>query len=1616
MGLGGDNQPVTRYNGLRTSEALLGTPVVVGIGQVRMSWKLLWYGAFSSQVAKQAGGSGASKGGTNYVYSASVIGAVCMGPCSSFLGVWDSIGRYAMDTSTEIAVLPGSGSITYTPINQANYKQDLGVGLVTAYSVVANDYGSPGSTTLAGTQNVPLKYTTNPTPPPGYYTITGLPTTPVYVFNSAQAGASVVIVYVAYRYLIQEEENDIAAATVTVQYQSEYNEDIGVTFYPSGVALTKVGGTPTVTGTYNPNGGNYKFAAVDFGQAVTISYTYKDPNTDSNAPNTLNLTFFGGALGQSPWSYLTSGFPSQALGYSEIAYVASLGMYLGFSPVLPQLNFEILCPFSFGAGIPDANPADAIYGLLTNPSYKYNFPATNIDKSLLGSYSIPGSVTSGVFVPGEVLLQSSTGAEANLISATAPMTVGLLYGAAAPDASHTWVGQTSGAVYTPTSVPLFQGGSAARAQWSANSFFISDILDSQTSLMDTISRWCEAGQVYVSWDEGMLKFIPLCDTTVVGNGVTYSPPTQPVIDIDDNDFFPGKGKDPITFSQTPWQNRWNRVNVRWSVRTNDYNTDILQVQDEASVQQYGLISESPQDWQFICTEAAAQFAANLRLQRMSAIYTTYKFTLKSNFAFLSPGDIITLTDGQLGTSGTLFGRTPVRITKMSDDPRTGIAIEAENFPWSVGAALLGNPQAQLPSNTLDGPQEDPGDTVPVIFELPNQAAQFQGGKIYIFGNGSNVNWGGFDAYVSLNGTDYNFYGRYSTPARIGITTADLPAHADPDNTNTLTVNMQQSGAVLQSVTAADRDAFVTLSAIVSPGASITPQNPAGLGTNIGTSASGSSQGSAGPNALASVSDVAPGGPSVAWTNPNGVLASSTFATSALTATTGTPSEVTDLLLCLSNFTVPYPGIGPIVGVQVQFDAKLTGVSGSGQVGISGVLAGYAATPRNTPALTTGLVTYVLGGPTDLWGVAPGQIVALGGNLIGFPLSLQATAILTGGSSYSATPNIQNVKVTIFWNAAGAAAEWTNVNGITGSGSPSQVALLDTSLSQWLAATQFNFNLPFGFILAGVQVSFTSGGGPGPDFLTFQLAAGGLRIGQAKSLNISPTGFFNAALGGPTDIWGTAPGLDLDLDALNDPSFGIMLMATGEIGSTVSVNNVQIKLWGTSTTNLELISYETSVLVGNNTYALTSLRRGILGSVPCDHPAASVFARLDQATIEYDVPGNFTGSTIFFKLCSFNAYGNQTQSLAIVTAYAVDILGLSPGAIDPVTGALRTGTPNFKVPSIEAVVDAAHGTFGIQNIPAGYAWMGIPTSGGSAPPVWQKVLSAGGGSGQVSNLFVIEVNVNTDAEAWDFLEVDTTLGPVTITMPPALQNSDVAIGVKKVSLDANPVIIVGSADPSSDDTIELQTQQEITTPGEAYTFMSDGDNPNWLIASSYLPAANPALGIIDSATGTLFPKIPVGGGAGQFGTGVANRLNVWLFRLDTQLSFNSLRFNLNSAAAGSVIGVGVYDQSGNRLVHWDNIPGTVANPNMLATPTGGAVLLEPGYYYWAFALSTTSTGAPVTEASVQTDGSQTNSMPYNRSLIRSGTAANPMASGVMPATLGTLTAGIETFLPYWTVEP
>jgi hypothetical protein len=246
----------------------------------------------------------------------------------------------------------------------------------------------------------------------------------------------------------------------------------------------------------------------------------------------------------------------------------------------------------------------------------------------------------------------------------------------------------------------------------------------------------------------------------------------------------------------------NYVQVQWTNRENDYNVELTPEQNDAFINTYGFRPESPQTWEFLTTQAAATWALNLRLKRNCYIRANYKFWLPFWFAALEPMDMIVLPTGEA-----------VRITQIEDDPNGRLSIEAEQ--WSYGTADV-TLYPKQPATSYQPTQSGalPGNTYPVIFEATPQSLLAKPNTVQFAVAGNQAAWGGCQIYASPDGTTWTQIDRVTSQARSGLLFASLASHADPDTSDTLSVDMTISGGELVSVTAAQWNAFASLAAIV----------------------------------------------------------------------------------------------------------------------------------------------------------------------------------------------------------------------------------------------------------------------------------------------------------------------------------------------------------------------------------------------------------------------------------------------------------------------------------------------------------------------------------------------------------------------------------------------------------------------------------------------------------------------------------------------------------------------------------------------------------------------------------------------------------------------------------
>lgn len=330
----------------------------------------------------------------------------------------------------------------------------------------------------------------------------------------------------------------------------------------------------------------------------------------------------------------------------------------------------------------------------------------------------------------------------------------------------------------------------------AAGLFVSPTYTSQRAAADVIQELCDATNAAPVWSGGVLNIIPYGDTAITGNGTTFTPNLTPAYDLTDDDYSDNGGP-PVLITRSTPADAYNRVQVEFKNRANQYNTEVVSVEDQDAIEKYGLKTNSMITMDFVCTSAIAKQMAQLALQRMLYKRNVYEFELNARFAMLEPMDIVTLTDPGLGMT-----KTPVRIITIEEQD-SSFKITAEDLPIGVAAAATyAHDDGVRWTNATDiAPLSV---AAPVIFEMPaDPSATGLSVGIAAGSQVGDVAYGGCNVWLSLEGTNYQQEGTIWGSSRYGTLSGALAAHASgTDAMNTAHLALRSDGQMI-SGSAAD---------------------------------------------------------------------------------------------------------------------------------------------------------------------------------------------------------------------------------------------------------------------------------------------------------------------------------------------------------------------------------------------------------------------------------------------------------------------------------------------------------------------------------------------------------------------------------------------------------------------------------------------------------------------------------------------------------------------------------------------------------------------------------------------------------------------------------------------
>jgi hypothetical protein len=373
----------------------------------------------------------------------------------------------------------------------------------------------------------------------------------------------------------------------------------------------------------------------------------------------------------------------------------------------------------------------------------------------------------------------------------------------------------AGASIDATSLALY------RTYCQAQGLFFSPDITSQEQVSQVLDRWAQLTNSWIFWSGSAIKFVPLGDSPITANGVTYTPNTTPLYDLGYEDLIVDGSGPPLTVTRTDPADAYNHLKLEIKDRSNAYNSAIVEWKDQALVDQFGQVDSPNTQAHEYCDTGIAAIAAQLIGYRGAYIRNTYNFKLGWDVAtILEPGDIVTITEPHIG-----LNKLPVRIKELEEDDKGNWTVSAEEFPGDIGTEKGVQPVQPTVNSTVDYNIAPGSVNPPGIFE-PD--ASLTGGVAQVFlAVSGGPDWGGCIVHLSFDdfATSDNIIGSITNPATQGVLTATLASHADPDLADTLAIDTTESDAVMPTdATNADADAFRTLSWITPSFTTAAPSN------------------------------------------------------------------------------------------------------------------------------------------------------------------------------------------------------------------------------------------------------------------------------------------------------------------------------------------------------------------------------------------------------------------------------------------------------------------------------------------------------------------------------------------------------------------------------------------------------------------------------------------------------------------------------------------------------------------------------------------------------------------------------------------------------------------------
>lgn len=261
---------------------------------------------------------------------------------------------------------------------------------------------------------------------------------------------------------------------------------------------------------------------------------------------------------------------------------------------------------------------------------------------------------------------------------------------------------------------------------------------------------------YIFWSNDRLKIVPRADRPVG----KWKPDKQIRYNLTPDDFIPQSGGACISYSRKDSSEIYNRVSVEFLNRSNSYEKEIVNYQDNDDIKEFGVRQASTIQAHYLYTKTRAVKLAEELCRKYK--YERVKYTFKLDWAFcrLEPGDLVMLSDPAMGIENqpamidSVTEGTDGILTFTAISRAKGVYDEAEyNVHENERPLIDFNP--------------DPGTCEPPMIFQPPALMTNANNEVWIGTWGKNPNWGGCSVWVSDTNEYYMRLGTIDYRARYG---------------------------------------------------------------------------------------------------------------------------------------------------------------------------------------------------------------------------------------------------------------------------------------------------------------------------------------------------------------------------------------------------------------------------------------------------------------------------------------------------------------------------------------------------------------------------------------------------------------------------------------------------------------------------------------------------------------------------------------------------------------------------------------------------------------------------------------------------------------------------------